>query len=245
MTDLSSFPDGFRAVVIGASGGIGAALYEALDAHPRCAAIHGFSRRGMTAANSAAYGSIDLDDEGSIAAAAQAVAAQGPVHLIITATGQLHGPEVTPEKTWRHLEADRLLAYYRANCVGPALAAKHFLPLLAKPEKAVFAALSARVGSIADNRVGGWHGYRAAKAGLNMMIRNFAIELQLKSPNAVVLGLHPGTVATGLSAPFRGKVSHDIFTPEVAAGHLLNVADRATPQESGHQLAWDGQKIPG
>ncbi|MCE2517793.1 MAG: SDR family NAD(P)-dependent oxidoreductase [Alphaproteobacteria bacterium] len=240
MTDLSSFPDGFRALVIGASGGIGAALVTALDANPGCAAVHGLSRRAGDG-----HGFIDLDDEDSIAAAAQALTPLGPFHLIINATGQLHGDEVTPEKTWRHLEADRLLAYYRANCVGPALVAKHFLPLLAKPEKAVFAALSARVGSIADNHVGGWHGYRAAKAALNMMIRNFAIELKLKTPTAIVIGLHPGTVETALSAPFRGMVKHEVFTPETAAGHLLSVINRAGAEDSGHQLAWDGQVIAG
>ncbi len=242
--DLLSFPDGFRAIVIGAAGGIGGAIYDMLSAHPRCQTVLGLSRNIGTQSATSTHLYIDLDDPASITAAADAAAPHGPFHLIISATGRLHGANLTPEKTWRHLDAEMLMSSYRANCIAPAMAAQHFLPLLAKDTKAAYGILSARVGSIGDNRIGGWHGYRAAKAGLNMMIRNFAIELAMKSPSAMVVGLHPGTVATPLSEPFRGKVNHDIFTPMIAAHHLLDVLDRATQHDSGHQLAWDGATIP-
>lgn len=240
MISLDSFPSSFNAIVIGASGGIGQSFCEALAAHPQCAQLHRLSRR-----QGDGHIFIDLDDELSIEAAAKSLAPHGPFHLIINATGILHGDGLSPEKTWRHLNPDVLLQYYQTNCIAPAMAAKHFLPLLAKQEKAVFAALSAKVGSIADNKLGGWHGYRAAKAGLNMMIRNFAVEMRLKSPSSIVIGLHPGTVETNLSAPFRGMISHEVFTPEIAIAHMLKVINSANPEQSGHQLAWDGGIIPG
>ena len=242
MADLSTLPDQFCAIIIGASGGIGGALYAALSRDPRCGTVIGLSRSPDDG-----HGYINLYDETSIADAVGNLMAEGPFHLIISATGMLHDDQagISPEKTWRHLDPQTLAHVYAANCIAPSMAAKHFLPLLAKKEKSVFAALSARVGSIADNRVGGWHSYRAAKAALNMMIRNFSIEMKLKSPSAIVVGLHPGTVATGLSAPFRGNVAHDIFTPDQAATHLLEVVQMLTPDHSGNQYAWDGAAIPG
>lgn len=127
----------------------------------------------------------------------------------------------------------------------PALVAKHFLPLLARDRKSVFAALSARVGSISDNQLGGWHAYRASKAALNMLLRTFAIELARRNPRAVCVGLHPGTVDTGLSAPFQANVPEGkLFTPDFAAARLLEVVDRLKPDDSGHVFAWDGQLIP-
>ena len=243
LSDLISLPQGFNAIIIGANGGIGAALADALEHHPRCGMVLRLSRQPAPSAPHHHY--IDLDDDASITAAAEFAATMGTYHLIINATGRLHSPTLTPEKTYRHLSADALMASYRANCIGPVMAAQAFLPLLAKGEKSIYGILSARVGSIHDNRIGGWHGYRAAKAALNMMIRNLAIETALKSPHAVVIGLHPGTVETNLSQPFRSNVKHDIFTPQVAAEYLLNVMDRATTHESGTQLAWDGTVIPG
>lgn len=240
MSTLNSFPQDFSAIVIGGHGGIGQAFCQALRNNTRCLRLLSFSRNPVAEEEHF----INLDDEASIAAAAEEASAHGPYHLIINATGRLHGPQLMPEKTFRHLSHAALMEYYQANCIAPIMAAKHFLPLLARHEKAVYGILSARVGSISDNRIGGWHGYRAAKAGLNMMIRNLAIEMALKSKEAIILGLHPGTVETGLSAPFRSKVKHDIFTPEASAHHLLNVIDHATTEQSGSQLAWDGRSIP-
>ena len=240
MTDLATFPSGFNAIIIGASGGIGAALYNMLQTHPHAGHIMGFARNPKSN-----HHFIDLDDDAAIAAAAAAARPHGPYHLIINATGQLHGPNLSPEKTWRHLNHKALMASYQANCIGPVMGAHHFLPLLDKTSKSVYGILSARVGSITDNRIGGWHGYRAAKAALNMMIKNLAIEMAMKSKEAVIIGLHPGTVATGLSAPFRGHVQHDVFSPDEAAHHLLSVVDGVSPAVSGSHLAWDGSIIPG
>jgi NAD(P)-dependent dehydrogenase (short-subunit alcohol dehydrogenase family) len=134
---------------------------------------------------------------------------------------------------------------FAVNTIGPALVAKHFLPLLPRRGRSAFAAISARVGSIGDNRLGGWHSYRASKAALNMLLRNFAIELARRAPDAVCIGLHPGTVDTALSAPFRSRVAPDrLFTPARSAGHLLRVIEQATVADNGHVLAWDGARIP-
>ena len=223
------------AVVIGASGGIGAAMVRRLEASGRFAVVHALSRSDT---------GFDLEDEDSIAAAATRVG-QGPAPtLVFIATGVLHhGFE--PERSWRALQADHLLRDFRVNAVGPALVARHFLPLLPRDRRAVFAALSARVGSIGDNRLGGWHSYRASKAALNMILRNLAIELARTHPQAVVAGLHPGTVDTGLSEPFqKGVKPEKLFTAESSAERLLAVMDALTPADSGRVFAWDGQPIP-
>ena len=148
---------------------------------------------------------------------------------------------MTPEKTFRTLDGAAMLQSFRVNTVGPALVGKHLLPLLPRSGRSVFAALSARVGSIGDNRLGGWHSYRAAKAALNMVLRNFAIELAQSRPEAICVGLHPGTVRTGLSAPFAGR--RTVLEPAASATRLLEVIARLTVAESGGVLAWDGARI--
>jgi NAD(P)-dependent dehydrogenase (short-subunit alcohol dehydrogenase family) len=223
------------AVVIGASGGVGAAITRRLEASERYAVVHALSRSGT---------GFDLEDEASIAAAAARVS-EGPAPtLVFVATGVLHhGFE--PERSWRALDPEHLLRDYRINAVGPALVAKHFLPLLPRDRRAVFAALSARVGSIGDNRLGGWHSYRASKAALNMILRNLAVETGRTHPQAVVAGLHPGTVDTGLSAPFqRGVKPEKLFTAAHSAERLLAVLDGLTPADSGGVFAWDGARVP-
>jgi NAD(P)-dependent dehydrogenase (short-subunit alcohol dehydrogenase family) len=190
---------------------------------------------------------LDLTDEATIAGAAESATAGGSaLDLVIVASGMLHdGEALNPEKTWRALDGAALERVYRVNTVGPALVAKHFLPLLARDRKSAFAALSARVGSFSDNRLGGWHAYRASKAALNMLLRTFAIELARRNPRAVCVGLHPGTVDTGLSASFQANVPEGkLFTPDFAAARLLEVVDCLKPDDSGHVFAWDGQLIP-
>ncbi len=221
------------AVVIGASGGIGAAVADRLEADARFAVVHRLSRSGT---------GFDLEDEASIAGAAARVAAGPMPTLVFVATGVLHhGHE--PERSYRAMSAEHLLRDYRINTVGPALVAKHFAPLLPRDRRAVFAALSARVGSIGDNRLGGWHSYRASKAALNMILRNLAIEMGRMHAQAVVAGLHPGTVDTALSTPFRKGVP-ELFTPARSAEAMLAVLDRLTPADSGGVFAWDGARVP-
>ncbi len=222
------------AVVVGASGGIGAAVAAGLGADGRYAAVHAWSRSQT---------GFDLEDEASIARAATGLAASSPT-LVFVATGVLHhGFE--PERSYRAMTAEHLLRDYRINTVGPALVAKHLLPLMPRDRRAVFAVLSARVGSIGDNRLGGWHSYRASKAALNMLLRNLAVELARTHPQAIVAGLHPGTVDSALSAPFQRGVKPDrLFTPEHSAERLLAVVDGLEPADSGGVFAWDGQRIP-
>lgn len=210
-------------------------MADGLAASGRFATIHRLSR---------SVTGLDLEDEASIAAAAGRIA-DGPAPAVIfVATGILHHGEA-PERSFRAMTAEHMLRDYRVNTVGPALVAKHFLPLLPRDRRAVFAALSARVGSIGDNRLGGWHSYRASKAALNMIVRNLAIEMARSHPHAIVAGLHPGTVSTGLSEPFQKGVSPEaLFTPAVSAGYLLGVLDSLTPADSGGVFAWDGARIP-
>jgi NAD(P)-dependent dehydrogenase (short-subunit alcohol dehydrogenase family) len=187
---------------------------------------------------------LDLADENSISKAAADVANEGEIDLVVVASGLLHSHDVAPEKSYRHLSAESLQRYFAINATGPALVAKHFLPLLCKDRPAVFAALSARVGSIGDNRLGGWYGYRASKAALNMIVKSLSIELARTRPQAICVALHPGTVATRLSEPFqRGVTSQSLVSPATAAENLLAVISGLSPTDTGLCFAWDGSKI--
>lgn len=226
------------AVVIGASGGIGTEIASRLSTRPDIARVHRLSRRS---------GEIDITDAGSIAAAAERVAgeAQAPIGLVFVATGLLYGSDgIQPEKDWRSLDATALASYLAVNAIGPAMVARHFMPLLPRQGRSVFAVLSARVGSIGDNRLGGWYGYRASKAALNQFIRTFSVELARKRPRAICVALHPGTVATGLSEPFSGNVASErLFSPGEAADHLLGVINGLDIADNGGFFAWDGSRI--
>lgn len=233
------------AVVFG-SGGIGNALVEQLSASGRYARIYAGSRQG-SATRPAGVSSFtfDLADENSITSAVAGMA-EVP-ELVLVTSGVLHDPAqaIAPEKTLRGLDPAVMARLFAINTIGPALIAKHLLPRLPRDRRAVFGVLSARVGSIGDNRLGGWHAYRASKAALNMLMVNFAIEMRRSHPHAILAALHPGTVATALSAPFRGGVSPEkLFSPEVAAQHLLRVIDALTPADSGGFYAWNGEKVP-
>ena len=237
------------ACVFGATGGIGRALVEALAARDDVALVHAGGRR-VPEFDAAQTGTkvrpfqFDLTDEATILAAANGMA-DAPPDLIIVATGALTFADGTaPEKSLRAMDAGRMAAIFALNTIGPALIAKHILPLLPRERRGVFAALSARVGSVSDNRLGGWHSYRASKAALNMLVRNFAIEMRRSHHHAVVVALHPGTVDTGLSRAFqRNLPAGQLTTSADAAAHLLTVLEGLSEADSGGFFAWDGQPI--
>ena len=185
---------------------------------------------------------LDLLSETSIAAAAAFINAQGTPRLIIDATGVLQSKTIKPEKSWRELDAAQMAEAFAINAIGPALVMKHFLPLLPREGSCVFATLSARVGSIGDNRLGGWYSYRASKAALNQLVRTAAIELNRRAPNAICVALHPGTVDTGLSASFA-KTGLDVQTPELAAARLLETIAALAVGDSGGFFDYKGETI--
>ena len=234
------------AVIVGASGGIGSALLAQVARDDRFGCVLALSRSAINCDGARVVtGKIDLTEEASIAGAASQARSLGRVRLVIVASGLLHAHGLRPEKQWGALQADTMARAFAINSIGPALVAKHFLPLLPRQGRSVFAALSARVGSIEDNRLGGWYAYRASKAALNMLLKTLAIELSRRAPEALCIGLHPGTVDTQLSRPFRDNVAAQrLFTAAQSAAHLLRVIDHAHSNDSGRVLAWDGSIVP-
>lgn len=230
---MPSLPDSFHALVIGASGTIGAAFVDLLTNSPRCASVTALHRQSTPA--------LDFADEDSIARAAAALADGPRFHLVINAAGLLHTAGFMPEKRLADLDYAQMQATFQANTFGPALVLRHFVPLLHR-ERAIMAMLSAKVGSIGDNRLGGWYSYRASKAALNMMVKTAAIEVARTQPNTVLVALHPGTVNSRLSQPFRGET---IGRPaNVAAADMLRVLDALTPADSGAFRSYDGAALP-
>ncbi len=231
--------------IIGSAGAIGNALLNQLANHQRTADIHAFSR-GIAASlhGNVRHHQIDYANESSIAEAAAIASATAPLDLVLVTTGLLHDEDIMPEKSLGDLSSTKFQRLFAANTILPALVAKHFLPKIAKHKRAVFAAISARVGSISDNRLGGWYAYRASKAALNMVIKNAAIEMGRRYKEAVIVGLHPGTVDSRLSKPFQGSVPEGaLFTPEFSAEKLLLVLDGLAAKDSGKCFAWDGSEV--
>ncbi len=247
MTQVTELPARMPrvAAVFGASGGIGAALCKRL-AESGAEVVHAGSRSGAAPAGGAIRPfAFDLADETSIAAAAEAMRADPP-DWIIVATGVLTLADGTgPERTYRRLDPASMAEVFAINTIGPALIAKRMLGLMPRGRPFTFAALSARVGSIGDNRLGGWHSYRASKAALNMLLKNFAIEMARTHPESVIVGLHPGTVDSALSAPFQAGLPEGQLTdPGDAAGNLLGVLARLAPAQSGRVFDFRGEEIP-
>lgn len=232
-----------RAAIFGASGGIGRALATALAA--RGTEVRAGSRSGEVPEGCSQGFRFDLTDEDSIAQAAASMASTPP-DLVVVASGILTLADGTgPERTLKQIDGSAMGEVFALNTIGPALVAKHMLPLLPRRERAVFAALSARVGSISDNLLGGWHSYRSSKAALNMLLKNFAIELARTHAQAVVVGLHPGTVDTALSQPFQTNLPEgQLVRPEDAARNLIAVVERLKPSQSGLILDWRGEPVP-
>ena len=228
------------AVVIGSGGGIGAAMLAQLKGDSAYAQVVGISRNAEV--------SVNYDDESSIAKAAQSVASlcatsKLQLRLLIVATGFLHGPQGQPERSLTNLDATYLEHVFKINTLGPALVMKHFLPLLPKTGRCVAGFLSARVGSIGDNALGGWYGYRASKAALNQLVKTAAIELTRRNKDSICVSLHPGTVATALSEPFA-KTGLNIRPTLEAATDLLDVLAGLNPADTGCLIDYQGQKLP-
>ena len=232
-SSMHSLREGYSALVIGASGAIGQAFVSMLMADPRCAGVTGLSRNSQPG--------FDLRDEASLRRCAQALADRGPFQLVIDATGALTLDGQPPEKRLADLDADRLLDAMRVNAIGPTLLLQQLLPRLASDERVIWAKLSARVGSLEDNHKGGWYGYRASKAALNMLLQTAAIEIARRRPLAVIAALQPGTVRSALSRPFVGEQAME---PLESAARLLRVLDALEPTGRAQFVDHAGQSIP-
>tara|TARA_R110000787_G_scaffold31783_4_gene84165 strand:+ start:754 stop:1467 length:714 start_codon:yes stop_codon:yes gene_type:complete len=234
-----------QAVIFGASGGIGRALTLQLAARPDITRVHAASRSSAPSGPKIVPHIADITNESDLAALAATLKTEGQIDLVLVATGLLSNDQnLKPEKSYRHQSLEAFEQVFRVNTFGPALVAKHVLPLMPRRGRAVFAALSARVGSISDNRLGGWHAYRASKAALNMLVRNYAIEQARVNNQFIAVTLHPGTVDTDLSQPFQSNVPDaQLFTPEQSAAYLLDVIENLTPADTGKCVDWAGKEV--
>lgn len=246
-----------NAIIIGASQGIGLGFAKKLIQNPKFSKIYATYRQQQTAeellnlANQypdklTCINNIDITDELQIIEAVQNISTQiTKLHLAINCVGLLHEGDLQPEKSLRQINSENLLRYFRINSIGAILLAKHLLPLFRHQEPSVFATISAKVGSIGDNQLGGWYGYRASKAALNMLIRTAAIEYARSCPRSIVVTLHPGTTDTRLSRPFQRNVPPEkLFSVERTVTQLLSVIEQLQAADSGEFFSWDGSKLP-
>ncbi len=247
-----SFPAAATALIQGASRGIGLALVRALIDDARFDRVIATCRDPGAASSLSAIDSdrlaireLDVTDAASVRRVADELAEAGiGLSLLINVAGVLHGERFGPEKRFEDIDAAAFRQVYAVNAIGPALMLQSFHGLMATEGKAVFAAISARVGSIGDNRIGGWYAYRSSKAALNQVLKTASIEFARRRKNVIVAALHPGTTDTGLSAPFQANVPEGkLFPVERTAGYLLSVIDGLDRDHSGGFFAWDGQSI--
>lgn len=234
-----------KIVVFGSSGAIGQALCSNLSKNYPSSEIFAFSRtlQQSNLSNVFEY-EVDYQDENSLKHCSEISSKNCDIDLVIVAIGILHSSNIMPEKAISQLSFEKFYKIFEINTIYPAMIGKYFIPKLNKDRKSVFAALSARVGSISDNRVGGWYSYRSSKAALNMIVKNFSIETNRNNKNAIIVGLHPGTVASSLSKPFQGNVEKSkLFNPDFSATKLISVLEELSKNSSGKCFAWDGKEI--
>ncbi|NJM95878.1 MAG: SDR family NAD(P)-dependent oxidoreductase [Phormidesmis sp. RL_2_1] len=242
-------------LVVGATQGIGLAFVKQLIAENRIGHLFATYRSASTATELFALAeqharlhciSMDVTDEVQIEQRIKDIKHIAPqLHWVINCVGLLHNGQQQPEKALRQLNADNLLNYFKVNSIGPVLLVKHLMPLLKHEDPSLLATISAKIGSIGDNRIGGWYGYRASKAALNMFLKTAAIEYARRCPNTVIVMLHPGTTDTQLSKPFqRGVPPEKLFAPERTARQLIDVMSDLSPADSGEFFSWDGSRLP-
>ena len=241
---LSNFEHNISVVVIGATGGVGAAFIDACAQSDKVKNIYALSRhKPSSLPHKTHWVEIDITNEESVQSAATHIK-NDPIDIIITATGILHAGERSPERSLRDINLENFEKTFLVNTHGPALVMKHFLPLLNREKKSVFASLSARVGSISDNNLGGWYAYRASKSALNMLTKTASIEVARRNKLASIITLHPGTVNTNLSKPFQANVpDNKLFTPEFSALSLLKVIDEIDVTQTGKCFDWQGEEV--
>ena len=235
-----------KVAIIGSSGAIGNAVAEILLDDDGVEAIYRFSRNDSNENSDRVKNLyIDIEDEESIKDCIKNLSKDIKFDLVFVATGILHNDnDIFPEKSIRDISKSKLEKVLLVNTIGPALVGKYFIPYLRKNSKSIFAFLSARVGSISDNKLGGWYSYRASKTALNQIIKNFSIEVRRSNPNAIFIGLQPGTVKSFLSKPFEKNVRPgNLFTPEYSATKMLEVIDNLSLEDTGKIYAWDGEEI--
>ena len=242
---LSSFGEKLNIAIIGATGGIGNALIQQFSNNDKVYKIYSFSRKKLDSLDKNTHWvQLDITNEDSIQAAITNVK-DIKFDIIINATGILNVGETSPERSLRDIQFKNFEQVFAVNTIGAALIMKHFLPLLNRERKSVFGNLSARVGSISDNQLGGWYAYRASKAALNMLIKTASIEIARRNKSAIIIGLHPGTVDTKLSKPFQSNVPNDkLFSPEFSAQSLIHVINKIDLENTGKCFDWNGQEIP-
>jgi NAD(P)-dependent dehydrogenase (short-subunit alcohol dehydrogenase family) len=241
------------ALIVGGGRGIGLGFVRQLLAQDNIERVYATYRQVESATELLAIDNsrlccmqMDITDEAQIAAVIDRIQTEtAALHYVINSAGVLHEGEMQPEKSLRHIQSDRLLRYFQVNSIGALLLFKQVQPLIKHPDRSILATISAKVGSIGDNQVGGWYGYRASKAALNMFIRTTAIEYKRTCPQAILVALHPGTTDTQLSQPFQRNVPPEkLFSVDRTVSQLLTVIDGLTPSDSGEFYSWDGSQLP-
>ena len=232
--------------VIGSSGAIGNSISKLLKSEISVESVYNFSRSAISQSSEKEKNIfIDIENEDSIIESIKKIPKDIKFDLIFVATGILHNDEdIYPEKSIKDISGNKLKKVLMVNTIGPALIGKYFIPFLNKNNRNVFAFLSARVGSISNNKIGGWYSYRASKSALNQIIKNFSIEIKRSNPNSIFVGLQPGTVKSNLSKPFQKNVnSKNLFSPDYSAKKLLDVINNLSIEDTGKLFAWDGEEI--